>query len=544
MDSITLPISGADVFSPSGLRILEEAALPKYVQRARWFGGKAREPRSFRIQEMIRVSGDADGMCGLALLAVEYGDGAGETYSLPLEVTDPGRETERVEREFPGSILARTSDGCVVFDAVHGECFRAALLRLLATGEEIAATSGSVVGTRGSAMPPNAADGLPSKVLRVEQSNSSIIYSEPAGEAGEAGVLFVKLFRKLEHGINPDVEITRFLAEERGFSHVPPFGGIVEYRQGAGEPQVLALALGLVPNEGDAWSYALKEVRRFYERVLEAGVGGEAPAPITLFGNGEPSSVLRKMIGDFYPRVEQLGTRTGEMHAALGSDASQAEFAPEPFSEADQRALGESLTASIERLTDSMSTGAHPVGTGTNRLVSDLIARRDQLLERARDIASTPISTEKIRTHGDYHLGQVLNTGTDFVIIDFEGEPQRSLAERREKRSPLRDVAGMLRSFHYAAHSDLEEFPEERAALEAWAEAWSAACSQAFLRAWLRATEGASFRPHSAEETQRLLDAFLLEKAIYEVGYELNNRPTWLPIPLRGILRLIGAGTD
>lgn len=536
MDQIPLPLSGAEVFSAEGVRLLEQRILPQFIVKSRWFGGKARLPRSFSLQEWICLPGADPACCRLALIAVKYEDGTRETYSFPLELSSPGEETQRIQQEAPQAILVRCADGAALFDAVHGERFRTALLRLLAAGEALDTEAGQVAGIRGSAMPAEAADGMPSRVLKVEQSNSSLIYSEPAGEAGQAGVLFVKLFRKLEQGMNPDVEMIRFLAERRGFPHVPPFGGAVEYRRPHREPQVLALALGLVPNEGDAWSFALKEVRHFYERVLEAGIGGEAPEPLDLFGSEDPPAVLRKLIGDFYPRVEQLGQRTGEMHVALASDPEDPAFAPEPFTRDDQQALGSALQASITRVSQMLSEGTH----GAPRLVSQFLAHREELLRSAEEIATHAIPAEKIRTHGDYHLGQVLNTGSDFVIIDFEGEPQRSLAERKAKRSPLRDVAGMLRSFHYAARSDLEEFPEDGEALEAWAEAWTAACSRAYVRAWSSATRGATFVPGGRPEMQRLLDAFLLEKAIYEVEYELNHRPAWLPIPLRGILRLLG----
>ncbi len=526
MDLKTLPLTRASIFKPESLRVLEEEALPIFMQSSRWFGGKARLPQLFSFERLIRLD---EGDCALAFIEVEYRDSSHERYLLPLEVSRTTEEAERINRELPEAVLARCEDGEVLYDGVHGERFRTALLHLLASGGELE----GLTGVRGSAMPAEIDNGLPSSVLKVEQSNSSIIYSEPAGEAGSAGVLFVKLFRKLEPGINPDVEMTRFLAEGCGFAQVPPFAGVLEFGTPGETPQVLALALGLVPNEGDAWTLAQKEVRRFYERVLEAGLGGNDPSTLEQVSGSEPSPILQKLVGTFLRRAAQLGERTGEMHLALASDPDDPDFAPAPFTMSDQRALGAGLRASILRASRMLENDE-------SGLVQQVLADQDELLRRADNIAQNAVRTQKTRTHGDFHLGQVLNTGGDFVMIDFEGEPQRPLAERREKRSPLRDVAGMLRSFHYAAYSVLEELPEEREALEAWAEAWTAVCSAAYLDAWRKTTVSARFIPESGPDLHRLLDAFVLEKAIYEVEYELNNRPDWLPIPLRGILQLLG----
>jgi trehalose synthase-fused probable maltokinase len=359
----------------------------------------------------------------------------------------------------------------------------------------------------------------------VEQSNSSLNFGER---------VFVKLFRKLEEGLNPDVEITRFLSEKRGFAQVPPYAGAIAYERPRREPQILALALGLVKNDGDAWTQALAAVGQFLALVRDLKELPESAPLSDLLSDVDDSEALRKLAGAFVDRAWRLGQRTAETHLALASAPEDPAFAPEPLTGADQRTLSEAVRASAEKMF------LHLRGRAAEEpLIAELVHAEARIVALADRIGAQEVRTAKIRTHGDYHLGQVLVTGDDFILLDFEGEPQRSLAERKEKRSPLRDVAGMLRSFHYAAHSGLNEFPAHREVLTPWAEAWSALMCRTFLRSWLETAAGAVFLPSKIEEVGLLLHAYLLEKAIYEVGYELNNRPTWLHIPVRGILQIV-----
>ena len=226
------------------------------------------------------------------------------------------------------------------------------------------------------------------------------------------------------------------------------------------------------------------------------------------------------------------------MHLALASETSDPDFAAEPLSHTDGKALATSVLTSAKQVLGLIAAKLAALPEPARGLASRLVALEPALRSRAEAVSSS-ISAAKTRTHGDYHLGQVLETGGDFVIIDFEGEPLRSLATRREKRSPFRDVAGMLRSFDYAAHAALESHIKDHATLAPHATQWSAKVQLAFLEAWLATTNGAVFRAVATAQEDCLLEAFLLEKALYEVVYEINNRPTWLPIPLRGVLTLL-----
>lgn len=538
MNPVFLPFSPEHIFDEGEpRRALEETVLPAYLPRCRWFGAKARVPERFGIAELLTIPKNGPVTEGspcarMAFVRVEYADGGAETYALPLHTIRDAKEAEEFAQKSPEAVVAWLEDGAVLIDAIHENQFRSGLMNLLASGEAVPGEFGEVAGIPGKVLPDGAVD-FSSRVLKVEQSNSSVIYSDQSGRAQ----IFMKLFRKLEEGMNPDVEITRFLSEQNGFPHVPPFAGMLKYRRAEGEPQVLALALGMVQNDGDAWAFTLREVEGFYQRIHERGV--QAPDFVVpgLLDDGPNPEPLIELLETFAARAWQLGVRTGQMHLALASESADTAFAPEPLTLEDQRALADEIRASGQRAWGLLSAPSSKAVL-TNEQLADFQPLESVILARAEALASRPVTAVKTRTHGDYHLGQVLNTGDDFVIIDFEGEPLRPLSERKAKHSPLRDVAGMLRSFHYAAHSGLGQ-AQDAAELLPWAEAWAQVTSRLFLNAWRETTAGAAFVPQSVDELRLLLDAFLLEKALYEVAYELNNRPTWVGIPLRGIASVL-----
>jgi len=499
------------LFTSAEMRgLLERDVLPGYLARCRWFGGKARETRGFKIREMAGISAAADA-ARLAFVEIAYASGSPDTYLLPLQVA-AGPRAETLAQETPKAIVARFRGGGVLFDAVYDADFRAALFTLIAGGGVAGSDGGEIAGVAAGGW---VGDVPESRVLAVEQSNSAIVYGER---------VFLKLYRRLEEGVNPDAEILRFLGSQN-FPHVPPFCGALEFRRTGRVPQVLALATGMVANDGDAWSLTLRELTRQLECELAGDADGAA-----------------RIEAAYLARAAQLGERTGALHLALAGDGEDADFAPEPLTAGDFAALAETVRTTADRVLTGIAGRLDALDPATRGLASELLAAEPVLRARIAAFDAPPVAAAKTRTHGDYHLGQVLNAGGDFVIIDFEGEPAKPLAERRCKRSPLRDVAGMLRSFHYAAHSALATCAERRAELEPPAERWHERAREAFLDAWLATTAGAVFVPAERADFARLLDAFLLEKALYEVSYELNNRPAWLGIPLRGVLRLLRAG--
>jgi maltose alpha-D-glucosyltransferase/alpha-amylase len=358
---------------------------------------------------------------------------------------------------------------------------------------------------------------MSSQVLKADQSNTSILYG---------GAYFLKIYRKLERGPNPDVELTRFLSEEQKFPYVPSFAGSIRIPSDAGEG-VMALLVGYTANQGDAWHHTIDALDRYYERVLAARATDMAP--------------LHDLIGGVYPeRARQLGQRTGEMHLALAASDDHPQFAPEPFTTLYQRSLYQGMRQQIGRNLRLLRRRIKDLPENVREVAETIAASEDEIVERQKRLTVQKITATKTAIHGDYHLGQVLNTGKDFVIIDFEGEPRRSLGERNLKRSPLVDVAGMLRSFHYAAHVALSrQRPEDATALLPWANSWSKEICAAFLAAYEETTAGASFIPQNRTEFDLLLEAFTLDKAIYEVGYELTYRPDWAGVPLGAVCEIL-----
>ena len=516
----------------------ETRILPAYLNTCRWFGAKTRGIRTAKIVERIPI-GEPD-PARIILIDITYFDGAIETYLLPLQIAS-GQAAAAIEQHAPQAIIARfladeAGHEALLFDAVHDERFRAALFELIARQQSQRAHAGIAAGYPGPLLagepPPSS-----SRVLKVEQSNTSIIYQDR---------WFLKLYRRIEEGINPDADILRFLSERQHFENVPPFGGSLEYRQPPRQARVLGLLLGMVPNEGDAWEKTLDSLGRFYERVLESRPDPSSIPTLSLFTpNEKASTLLTDLIGGVYPeRARQLGERTARMHFALAAEETDAAFAPEPFTTLYQRSVYQSMRGALRRTMTLLQHRLPHLDGPLRKLLLEVVAAEPQILARMANLLRRRIHCSKIRTHGDFHLGQVLNTGKDFVIIDFEGEPSRSLSERKLKRCALRDVAGMLRSFHYAAHTALSMRqqtvrPEDVPLLEPWAEHWANWIGSAYLQAYLKVAGGAPFLPDNREDTEALLDAYLLDKAVYEIGYELNNRPTWITIPLRGIQQIL-----
>ena len=387
---------------------------------------------------------------------------------------------------------------------------------------------------------------LPARTGSAEQSNTSILYGNK---------LILKLFRRLQPGENPDAEIGRFLTEVAHYPRIPPFLGDIRGSRAPNTPTseqtTLAMLQGLVENEGDGWQFTLDSLAPYYERAAT-----RTPAKVT----GSPPSFLddetaaripadaREYAGSSLEAAALLGRRTAEMHLALATPTDNPAFQPEPFTPA---ALAESaarirvqIALALEALQRALPSLPDQPATDAAALV---LARRAALLAQADAVADIPPQQAglRIRIHGDYHLGQVLRARGDYFILDFEGEPARSLAERRAKQSPLRDVAGMLRSFSYAAYAALDHFtqrhPNAARSLEPWVELWQNAVSTQFLAAW-RSTIASAAVPNQLApppaQADRLLKAYLLEKALYELLYELNNRPAWVRLPLAGILAL------
>ncbi|MCA1727757.1 MAG: putative maltokinase, partial [Actinobacteria bacterium] len=536
-----------------------EEALPGYLAGRRWFGGKARRIKGTEIVDSVPLSdgarvaaakprvarssrsGDVTPVAHLILLRVDYMEGDPEVYLLPVAAA-VGERAEQLRRFHPQALIATVKvrdEETTLFDATWEPAFGRALLNAVGRRRQARGAAGRLEGIPASGWRairgPGALTADPS-IVGAEQSNTSLVFGDR---------LILKFFRRMEEGVNPDLEVSRFLSETVAFPHVAPVAGSIEYRRGKSEPATVAIVQKYVPNEGDAWSFTLDSAAQYLEEVVTRRPDRESPLverPRLLdLAREEPPEIARATIGSYLDSARLLGRRTAEMHLALASSTEDPAFAPEPFTSLYQRSLYQSLRAPARKIFRLLRSRSRDIPA-----LAPVLGLDDAILQRYRAVVDNRIRCMRIRCHGDYHLGQVLWTGKDFVIIDFEGEPAIPLGERRIKRSPLRDVAGMIRSFHYAAHTALARAskdvasPTETSLLSLWTDFWYLWVSGSFLGSYLETAGGASFLPESEEELHVLLDVLLLAKAVYELGYEANNRPDWVHIPVRGVLELVG----
>jgi maltose alpha-D-glucosyltransferase/alpha-amylase len=541
---LTVEGSWERVFRGKTKEKLERDILPGYISGTRWFAGKARRLQKIEIKEHVPV-GRNSADTRIIFLKVDYKEGVSETYILPVSFCTDDK-AKKIMEEKPFEIISRIRlknvEG-ILFDGIYNNDFHKELLNMISRRNTFKGINGEIIAYRGRQFKNILGDKklpLSSQLLKVEQSNTSFVYEN---------TFFLKLFRRVEEGLNPDVEMIRFLTESAAFHNIPPFAGTIEYRRRATEPPVMIGHLqGYVLNHGDAWQFSLDQISQYFEHVLsrKLEVGEITPTPPSLFGlaYADVPPLLQELIGGFYlEMISLLGKRTGEMHLAQILHARDQNFSPEPFSFLYQRSVYQSMRNLTLRTLQTLNETMKKVPDAVKKDALEIVNRKQEILLVFQRILARKFSTVKIRFHGDYHLGQVLFTGNDFVIIDFEGEPERPLSERILKKSPLRDVAGMIRSFHYAIYHVLLKGVSVRTEdvpfLEPWAHLWYSYVSGIFINSYLKTVKTASFIPRDKEELETLLHCFLLEKAVYELSYELNNRPEWVGIPLKGIFHVL-----
>jgi len=544
--AISVQSTWENLFRGRGKATVEEI-LPVFLKTRRWFGGKARRIKSVEIVDAVPVPvGRATSF--LTLVRVDYTEGDPDTYVVTMAFATGERAAQLLQNErhrILAQLKVKGEEG-VLHGAFGERGFALALLDAVAKRRVLKGSAGDLVAAPGRAFKRlRGDDALEPVPLGAEQSNSSLLFGDR---------LILKIFRRIDSGVNPDIEIGRFLTERAGFVYVPAVAGAIEYRPRRGAPMSIALLQQSVSNEGDAWKFTVDAVDRFFEQVLARPAERRvAPAAdggsLVALARGESPPEAHEAVGTYLQAAWVLGLRTAGMHVALASDTDDPVFAPEAFTPFYQRSLYQSMRnlteANFALLKRRLSTLPEPM----RPTAQDVAGRQGETLKRFRSILDGKVTALRTRVHGDYHLGQVLRCGGDFVIIDFEGEPAVPLGTRRIKRCPLRDTAGMIRSFHYAAHFGLRRLEErgtvrseDRAALEPWAQYWYVWVAATFLRGYLEGAAGTSFLPRADRELEGLLTIYLLEKAVYELGYELNNRPDWVHLPLAGIRRLLEAG--
>jgi maltose alpha-D-glucosyltransferase/alpha-amylase len=532
-----------NVFQEKTKEKLEEEILPSYIVGCRWFGGKGQKIGQIRIIENIPIGKDGPVAHLLLLIRVRYIEGEPEIYLLPVSFSS-GEEAEKIIEVRPHVIIARlgvgNTDG-IIYEGVYSEEFHRLLFKMIERKQSIKGLRGHMIAYPGRLFKSFREKELlveKSQVLKGEQSNTSILYGN---------TFYLKLFRRLAEGIHPDLEISRFLTEKASFQNIPPFIGAMEYRKPGVEPIVIGMLQAFIPNQGDAWTYTCDSLGRYFERALsktsEIHEIPKAPRSFLEVASQEIPLLFKELIGGVYLEMTHLmGKRTAELHLNLSSDKKDPDFVPEPFSVLYQRSLFQSMQSLTKRSIGLLRKNIKNLPEDLKAEAEEMVNFENRIIGCFKTLLDKKISAMRTRVHGDYHLGQVLFTGNDFIIIDFEGEPARPISERRLKRSPLSDVAGMIRSFHYAAYNVILKRavrPEDIHLMEPWAELWYRYVSGVFLSSYLKTVGNAPFLPMGREELDLLLQVFSLEKAVYELGYELNNRPNWIIIPLKGIKQFL-----
>jgi maltose alpha-D-glucosyltransferase/alpha-amylase len=552
-----------------------EAALTEYVPVQRWFRSKAREVTHVALLDTVPLadvnlagvhpearssqlpddvpraslppdarasltpetarsfSAEATRHLYLGVISVSFTDGEAELYALPLRYAAQAEEP-------PRALLGLQSPGDTVPSAwltdASGDAVSGAALQAVALGQlELPGSRVRLLGRRLMPdLPEDAvANATPVKALGTEQSNTSYTF----------GQQFIgKLVRKVEVGGSIEVEVLSALQSAELTANVPGLIAQAELDLGSGAALVW-MTQSFIPNEGDAWHVTIDHAQRYYEDVLSECRERPAPAVHGVLRDSLADEDLpeNELLGEFLPLARLLGQRTAELHLALAVSFKEGEFAARPYTALSTRSYYQSVRNLSAKAMDALRAAMLPADT--RDLARQVLGHHEQIKSVIGRVLSQPLSGVTMRVHGDYHLGQVLYTGRDFYIIDFEGEPARSLQERRRRRSPMADVAGMLRSFHYASFGVLtgelpgaQIRPDDRALLEPWGEFFYHSASREFLRAYLSGVDSAQIVPTRGPELQLLLGVHLLEKALYELLYELNNRPDWAELPLRGIL--------
>ena len=457
--------------SRGDLSFLAGDALQEWVIGQRWFGAKGRTVSALEVLQGVPLR-DEEPLLILALIAARFPAGTHDLYQVPIGIRHADEGWDR-------GVIAEVG-GWTVYDGLTDPELARELLRRMRQ-ESIARAGGSTLTFRWMEGPELNGDDI--RPMGVEQSNSSMVYGD---------ALVLKSFRRLEPGINPELELLRFL-HGHGFENIAPLAGWYEY-EGRLVESTLGILQQYLKGARDGWSLAVEPDGEDPDRLIE--------------------------------QRDELGGVTGRMHSVLGSDASDSAFAPEEPTDESLALITATVDEDIERIFKNLPA--------EDENVAPIAGRAQDIRERLGQLSRIGAGGRTIRTHGDYHLGQVMLTERGWVILDFEGEPARPLPERRQKRSPLRDVAGMLRSFSYvAAAGDIlgtRTMPED----------WEERARAAFLEGYFREVDPALLPP-GQESTEKLLSVFELEKAVYELNYEINNRPDWVGIPVQSILRLLEA---
>ncbi len=522
--------------------LLEDQALtaqlltrefPTYFKTKRWFGAKSARIKKYEIEGVLRYN-DQGKLVYLLMIEVIFMTSNSDTYFLPLSFDQDG------EFEADGKVAGITINGQEGFlvDALYCPAFRESLFRNIAADKVMDVGDGKLNLNRGSGLVWEKGSQVTSKILNLEQSNTTLVYNE---------AYFLKIYRKLYRDQNPDFEMNRFLTEKTDFSHTPSYSGAINWTKIGYYSITMGLMQAKVENKGDIWPLWLEQVTGYFNRIEALELRAESLPKVPLYKPVNAKDLPQPfpiLIGeDALKRVELLAKRTAEMHLALFWDRTDHNFVPIHYSEDYKAWLQNRILYLLDHRITTMESVMGKFNPKVKAFAEEFLARKVEVKNLVLNFDERKLSSSRIRIHGDYHLGQVLlGADDDFVILDFEGEPEATIRDRKVKHSPLKDVAGMMRSFHYAVFGTIFGKHSFKMSEEDLTEAggrYYRAIVAVFLDTYLKIAFDEGLNIGYYKEIDFLLRYHIFEKAIYELGYELNSRPEWVIIPLKGLNQIL-----
>jgi len=511
------------------IKVFLSDVLEKYIVKQRWYGGKASKLKYIELAEYFRIQKDGEVYYGL-ILEVNFAEAFYQHYFLPIAfVSDENFAKDN--RILPISI--QNQKGFII-DAINLEAFRKVVFERILTALPKDKTR---VRYHKSELFKDC-QYESSRYMGMEQSNTSIVYNEK---------YVLKFFRRIYADRNPDYEMSRFLSDKKDFKNTPAYLGSVQIKDMDNTNITIGLMQEMVENQGDAWEYMLSEFHKVFSNIEYKNINiSELPKTID-FGRLEIRDVPAQIIDwiglNVFNKIQTLAKRTAEMHIALGSEFEDMSFTPSHFNGDYEVWLKNRLLYQFQNRLNTIENSLHKLDGLALELANEFLEKKNLIRKRFVDFDWTKLKGERIRVHGDYHLGQVLVKDDDFYILDFEGEPESTIRDRKVKQPPLKDIAGLFRSFHYAIYAtifnNIGSYKQDQDQLFEAGEVLYQYLKCVFLGTYVDKVQEANLNIGYNQERIFLLKYAMLEKAVYELGYELNSRPQWAVIPLKGISNII-----
>ncbi len=515
------------------VKVFLSDVLENYIVQQRWYGGKASKLKYIELQEYFRIQQREEVYYGL-LLEVNFEEAFYQHYFLPIAFVSDETFAEK-DRILP--LTVKGQEGFII-DALNLEAFRKLVFERIMT----AVPNDTTKVRYHKSTNFSATEYVSSRFMGLEQSNTSIIINDN---------YVIKFFRRIYSDKNPDYEMSRFLSEKKGYRNTPSYQGSINVIDSDEVNITIALMQELVPNQGDAWDYMLKELKKVFANLEYKHINIDALPETKIFSKLGISDVPPEIIDwaglNIFLKLQTLAKRTAEMHIALGSEFSDTAFTPTHFNGDYEVWLKNRLLYQFQNRLNIVENNIHRLEGLSLELAKEFLERKNEIRKRFVNFDWTKLKGERIRIHGDYHLGQILIQDDDFYLLDFEGEPESTIRDRKVKQPPLKDVAGIFRSFHYAIYAtifdDTGAYPQSQKQLFKAGELLYRYFIGVFLGSYVGLIQKHNLNIGYLQERVFILEYCMLEKAVYELGYEMNSRPLWAVIPLEGIMSIINEKT-